>query len=41
MLVDELAALAEEKGGSYWKALGMLERGALFVLTGKARMRSK
>ena len=32
-LSDELIALAEEKG---WKATGMLRRGGLFALTGKA-----
>jgi predicted ATPase/class 3 adenylate cyclase len=36
-LVDELAALAEEKGASYWEAAGMLQRGRLFALTGKAK----
>jgi predicted ATPase len=33
---DELVALAEEKGSLYWKAQGMLMRGDLFALTGKA-----
>jgi class 3 adenylate cyclase/predicted ATPase len=33
---DELLELANEKVGSlYWKALGMLRQGSLFVLTGK------
>ena len=35
-LVDELVALADEKGAPYWKALGTLMRGCLFALTGKA-----
>jgi predicted ATPase len=35
-LIDELIALAEEKGASYWKALGTAVRGWLFALTGKA-----
>jgi predicted ATPase/class 3 adenylate cyclase len=35
-LSDELIALAEEKGSGYWKATGMLRRGGLFALTGKA-----
>ena len=34
--VDELIALADEKGALYWKALGTAERGWLFALTGKA-----
>ena len=33
---DELIALADEKGALYWKACGMLWRGCLFALTGKA-----
>ena len=33
--VDELVALADEKGSLYWKAQGMLTRGAIFVMTGK------
>jgi class 3 adenylate cyclase/predicted ATPase len=33
---DELAALTNEKGSSFWKALGMSMRGCLFALTGKA-----
>jgi class 3 adenylate cyclase/predicted ATPase len=33
---DELMALANEKGTSFWKALGMSVRGCLLVLTGKA-----
>jgi predicted ATPase len=36
-LVDELVALADEKGrSSLWKAAGMLLQGQLFALTGKA-----
>ena len=34
--IDELITLAEEKAGVYWKAMGMLERGGLFLVTGKA-----
>jgi tetratricopeptide (TPR) repeat protein len=34
--VDELIALADEKGALYWKAHGTAMRGWLFVLTGKA-----
>jgi class 3 adenylate cyclase/tetratricopeptide (TPR) repeat protein len=34
--VDELIALADEKGASYWKALGTAARGWLFTETGKA-----
>ena len=33
---DELLALADEKTASQWKAQGMLNRGGLLVLTGKA-----
>jgi class 3 adenylate cyclase/predicted ATPase len=33
--VDELVALADEKGSLYWKAQGMLMRGCLFAMTGK------
>jgi tetratricopeptide (TPR) repeat protein len=33
---DELLALADEKTASQWKAQGMLNRGCLLVLTGKA-----
>ena len=32
---DELAALTNEKGSSFWKALGMSVQGCLFALTGK------
>jgi class 3 adenylate cyclase/predicted ATPase len=35
-LSDELVTLAEETGSLYWKAQGMLTRGDLFALTGKA-----
>jgi len=35
-LVDELVAIADEKGGYLWKASAMLNRGCLFALTGKA-----
>ena len=34
--VDELVALADEKGALYWKAFGMLGRGWLLGLTGRA-----
>ena len=34
-LADELVALADEKGTSYWKAYGMLLHGWLSALTGK------
>ena len=34
--VDELVALADEKGALFWKALGMMGQGGLLVLTGKA-----
>jgi predicted ATPase len=33
---DELVALAVEKGAALWKAAGILDRGRLLVLTGKA-----
>jgi predicted ATPase len=35
-LVDELVALAEEKGALLWKGIGMTHRGWLFARTGKA-----
>jgi predicted ATPase len=35
-ILDELVALADEKGASLWKAWGMLNRGCTFRLTGKA-----
>jgi hypothetical protein len=34
--VDELVALADEKGAALWKALGMLGRGWLLSVTGRA-----
>ena len=34
--VDELIALADERGAAYWKALGTAVRGWLFAVTGKA-----
>ena len=34
--VDELIALADERGAPVWKALGTALRGCLFVLTGRA-----
>jgi class 3 adenylate cyclase/predicted ATPase len=36
-LVDELVALAEEKGAFLWKATAMTHQGWLFARTGKAR----
>ena len=33
---DELVALAEEKGSSFWKAAGMMNQGCVLALTGKA-----
>ena len=35
-LLDELLPLAEEKGTSYWKALGIMGRGSVMTLTGDA-----
>ncbi len=35
-LVDELIALADEKGALLWKAIGMTHQGWLFARTGKA-----
>ena len=35
-LSDELVALANEKGASYWKAFGIMNQGLLFALTDKA-----
>ena len=35
-LVDELVALAEEKGALLWEGIGMTHRGWLFARTGKA-----
>ena len=34
--VDELIALADERGAPYWKAIGTAARGWFFALTGKA-----
>jgi predicted ATPase len=34
--IDELVALAEEKGALFWKALGMMSQGRVLALTGKA-----
>ena len=34
--IDELGALADEKGAAMWKAAAMGERGVLFALTGNA-----
>ena len=34
--VDEVIALADERGAAYWKACGTATRGCLFALTGKA-----
>ena len=34
--VDELIALADERGAPYWKALGTAVRGSIFAVTGKA-----
>ena len=33
---DELVALADERGATYWKALGTAARGSVFALTGKS-----
>jgi predicted ATPase len=35
-LLDELVALADEKGSLFWKAFGKLARGSILALTGKA-----
>jgi class 3 adenylate cyclase/predicted ATPase len=35
-LLDELVTLADEKGALFWKAAGMVRKGELFSLTGKA-----
>jgi predicted ATPase len=35
-LSDELVALANKKGASYWKAFGIMNQGLLFALTDKA-----
>ena len=34
--IEELIALADERGAPYWKALGTAAQGGLFALTGKA-----
>ena len=34
-LVNELVTLADDKGASFWKAWGMLNKGLLLALTGK------
>ena len=34
--LDELVALADEKGALFWKAMGISLRGCVFALTGKA-----
>jgi predicted ATPase len=34
-LVEELVALADEKGAFFWKAFGMLNQGCMLALTGK------
>jgi hypothetical protein len=34
--LDELVALANEKGALYWKAIGMMQQRTLLALTGKA-----
>jgi predicted ATPase len=34
--IDEVVALADEKGALFWKAIGMSHRGCVFALTGKA-----
>jgi hypothetical protein len=34
--VDEVVALADEKGAPLWKAAGTTDRGCVFALTGKA-----
>jgi DNA-binding winged helix-turn-helix (wHTH) protein/predicted ATPase len=36
VLLDELLALADDKGSLFWKAFGMLARGYILALTGKA-----
>lgn len=36
VVVDELAALADEKSALFWKACAMLNRGWLYSVTGKA-----
>jgi len=36
MQSDELIALADEKGGPFWKAFGMMNQGCVLALTSKA-----
>ena len=36
LLVDEVVALADEKGTLFWKAFGMMNQGCILALTGKA-----
>jgi class 3 adenylate cyclase/predicted ATPase len=33
---DEVVALAEEKGSTFWKAMGMMNQGCVLALTGRA-----
>ena len=40
-VIEELVALAEEKGALLWKAFGMINQGCVLTLTGKPRMQSK
>ena len=35
-LTNELVTLADEKGASFWKAYGMMHRGCVLAMTGKA-----
>jgi predicted ATPase len=35
-LTNELVALADEKGASFWKAFGMMHQGSVLAMTGKA-----
>jgi class 3 adenylate cyclase/predicted ATPase len=35
-LTNELVALADEKGASFWKAYGMMHQGCVLAMTGKA-----
>lgn len=36
LLVDEVVALADEKGTLFWRAFGMMNQGCILALTGKA-----
>ena len=36
LLVDEVVALADEKGTLFWKAFGLMNQGCILALTGKA-----